>query len=98
MVQEESKEALRKLREARKETITAVSAVVKAQKKVIAAIKAELQQGERTVPEIAAATGIESAVVLWHLASLKKYGEILEGAMNGSYFRYRLAEDNGDKA
>ncbi len=92
MAQEVNKEALKNLREARKQVITAATARMKAQKKEIAAIKAELQQGERTVPELAAATGIDSATVLWYLATLKKYGEILEGGLDGSYFRYRLGQ------
>jgi DNA-binding IclR family transcriptional regulator len=43
-----------------------------------------------TVPEIAAATGLPVSEVLWYVATLKKYGEILEGPKAGSYFRYRL--------
>jgi len=85
------KEALQKLRQARKPIIAAVTARVKTQKQAIAAIKAELQQGDRTVPELAAATGLPSEVVLWYIASMKKYGEVAEGQQDGSYFRYRLA-------
>ena len=88
------KEALQKLRQARKPTIAAATARMKAQKKAIAAIKAELQQGDYTVPELAAATGLPSDVVLWYLASMKKYGEVAEGLQEGSYFRYRLAASN----
>lgn len=103
MVQEDhdrapKKEALKKLREARRQTIAAVSARVQAQKKEVAAIKAELRQGERNVPEIAAATGLAPASVLWYLATLKKYGEIIEGGTQGSYFRYRLAANEGGMA
>jgi len=86
-----TKEALKSLREARRQTIAAATARMKAQKKESAAIKDELQKGERTVPEIAAATGLEAAEVLWYVATLKKYGEVLEGMLDGSYFRYRLA-------
>jgi Fic family protein len=85
------KEALRKLRAARKQTIAAVLASVKEQRQAIAAIKAELQQGERTVPEIATATGLPSPEVLWYVATLKKYGEVSETMPAGSYYRYRLA-------
>jgi predicted Rossmann fold nucleotide-binding protein DprA/Smf involved in DNA uptake len=97
MVQEDNngaqkKEALKNLREARKQTIAAVSASVKEQRKATAAIKAELQQGERTVPEIAAATGLPSAEVLWFVATLKKYGEVSEAMPAGSYYRYRLVQ------
>jgi len=86
------KEAMKQLRQARKETIAAATARVKEQKKAIAAIKAELQQGGRTVPEIAAAIGLPPDAVLWYLAALKKYGEVAEGPQDGSYFRYLLAQ------
>ena len=45
---------------------------------------------ELTVPEIAAATGLAASDVLWYVASLKKYGEILEGPKDSGYYRYRL--------
>ncbi len=84
-------EALKQLRQARKQVIAAATARVQEQKKAIAALKTELQQGDRTVPEIAAATGLPPDAVLWYLATLKKYGEVVEGEKDGSYFRYRLA-------
>lgn len=84
------KEAMKKLRAERKQTIVAVTARVKEQKKAIASIKEVLQQGESTVPEIAAATGLPSASVLWYIAALKKYGQVVEGAQDGGYFRYML--------
>ena len=86
------REALRKLREARKPAIAATTARMKEQKKVMEAIKGELQKGEGTVPEIAAATGLDAASVLWYLATMKKYGQVAEGKADGSYFRYRLVE------
>jgi predicted transcriptional regulator len=95
-----NKEALKNLREARKSTILAVAARLKEQQKAVAALKAELAQGERTVPELAAATGLPSATVLWYVAALKKYGEVAEGAAGkpeGGYFRYRLAADDDQK-
>ena len=87
-----TREALKKLREARKPTIAAATVRMKDQKKAMEAIKGELQKGEGTVPEIAAATGLEAALVLWYLATMKKYGQVAEGAADGSYFRYRLIE------
>ncbi len=85
------KEALKQLRQERKGIIATAGARVKQQKQALQAIKAELRQGDKTVPEIAAATGLPAAKVLWYVASLKKYGEVLEGPMEGSYYRYRLA-------
>ena len=86
------KEAMNKLREDRKVKIKAAKALMKKQRKTIKAIKEQLKDKPMTVPEIASATGIEPASVLWFLAALKKYGKILEGEKDGSYFKFRLAE------
>lgn len=85
------KEAMKKLRQSRKHIIKATSAKVKADRKIIQAMKEQLRGGARTIPEIAQATGIASSEVLWFVATLKKYGEILEGDKEGGYFRYTLA-------
>jgi hypothetical protein len=83
-------EAMKKLHESRKAFIKAASTKMKAQKKVIGAIKNQLKDGARTVPEIAAATGTSTAETLWFVATLKKYGEIKEAEKDGSYFKYAL--------
>ena len=88
----EKKEAMKKLRESRKHIIKATSTRVKENRKAIKAIKEQLQDEARTVPEIAGATGLASSEVLWFIATLKKYGEIVEGDKDGGYFRYSLAE------
>ena len=88
----EKKEAIKKLRQSRKHIIKATSARVKENKKAIKAIKEELQAEGRTVPEIAEATGLASSEVLWFIATLKKYGEVVEGDKDGGYFRYHLAK------
>ena len=88
----EKKEAMKKLRKSRKHIIKATSTRVKENRKAIKAIKEQLQDEARTVPEIAGATGLASSEVLWFIATLKKYGEILEGDKDGGYFRYYLAE------
>ena len=89
---ESGKEALKKLKAARKEQIAAATSRMKEQRRAVKAIKASLEGAELTVPEMAAATGLPVAEVLWYVASLKKYGEILEGPKVGSYFRYRLGQ------
>ncbi len=88
------KEAMKRLRESRKHKIKATSARVKEHKKAVHAIKEQLRDQAGTVPEIARATGIESSEVLWFIATLKKYGQIIEGEKDGSYFRYRLADSS----
>lgn len=92
------KEALKKLRQARQPIIQAAAARLKEQRRALDALQAELQGGERTVPELAAATGLASADVMWYIAALKKYGQVLEGDKDGSYFRYRLAANDPAEA
>jgi hypothetical protein len=86
------KEALKKLKAARKEQIAAITSRMKEQRQAVKAIKAQLSGAELTVPEIALATGLPASEVLWYVATLKKYGEILEGPKAGGYFRYRLGQ------
>ena len=89
---ESRKEALKKLKAARQAQIVAATGRMKAQRRAVQAIKARLANAELTVPEIAAAAGLPVSEVLWYVATLKKYGEILEGPKAGSYFRYRLVQ------
>jgi hypothetical protein len=86
------KEDLKKLKAARKEQIAAITSRMKEQRQAVKAIKAQLSGAELTVPEIALATGLPASEVLWYVATLKKYGEILEGPKAGGYFRYRLGQ------
>ena len=88
----EKKEEMKKLRESRKRIIKETSARVKENRKAVKAIKEQLRDEARTVPEIAEATGLASAEVIWFIATLKKYGEIVEGDKDGGYFRYYLAD------
>jgi predicted transcriptional regulator len=83
---------LKKLKAARKEQIAATTVRMKEQRRAVKAIKEHLDGAELTVPEIAAATGLPVSEVLWYVASLKKYGEILEGPKDGGYYRYRLGQ------
>ena len=91
----EKKEAMKKLRQSRKETIKTTSVRMKENRKAIKSIKEQLRDEARTVPELAWATGLASSEVLWFIATLKKYGEIVEGDKDGGYFRYYLADAAG---
>jgi len=66
---------------------------MKKNKKDIKAIKEQLQNDVGTVPRIAEATGIPSSDILWYVAALKKYGEIIEAEKDDNYFRYALSQD-----
>ena len=89
---ESGQTALKKLKAARKEQIAAATARMKEQRQAVKAIRKHLEGAELTVPEIAAATGLPASEVLWYVASLKKYGEILEGPKDGGYYRYQLGQ------
>ena len=86
------KTALKELKAARKEQVAAATVRMKEQRRAVKAIKAQLEGAELTVPEIAAATSLPVSEVLWYVATLKKYGEILEGPKAGGYYRYRLGQ------
>jgi biotin operon repressor len=85
------KEAMKKLRESRKASIQAATNRMKAQKKTIKVIVDQLKNQALTVPEIAAATGAAAAEILWYIAALKKYGQVIEAEKDGSYFKYALS-------
>jgi hypothetical protein len=89
---ESRQEALKALKAARRDQIAAATARMKERRRAVKAIKEHLAGVELTVPEIAAATGLPASEVLWYVATLKKYGEILEGPKAGSYFRYKLVQ------
>jgi biotin operon repressor len=89
--QEERKEAMKRLRLERKQKIAAAAQKVRAQKKVIEALKKMLKEGGKSVPELAAGIGLSSSEVLWYISALRKYGQIAEGEKKGGYFQYLWA-------
>ena len=53
-----------------------------------------LQDGPRSVPQLSAETGMSTNEVLWHMASMKKYGAVEETGMDDEdeYYLYGLAK------
>jgi predicted Rossmann fold nucleotide-binding protein DprA/Smf involved in DNA uptake len=86
------KEAMKRLRQVRKASIKAAAAHVKEQNAAVKAITEQMQDAPKTVPEIAEAANMPSSDVMWYIATLKKYGQVLEVDQEGSYFRYQLAQ------
>jgi predicted transcriptional regulator len=84
------KATLKRLREERKETVRAVKDRVKQQNAAARAIREQLGESPKTVPELSEACGMPAADVLWYVSALKKYGRIAEGEKDGGYFRYEL--------
>ena len=93
----ELKAAMKKLRQDRKQTVKAAAAKLKEQNKAVKAVKEQIKDDARTVPDIAGATGIPSSDVMWYIATMKKYGDVVETDQDGSYFRYRLAESGAEE-
>lgn len=92
----ELRETLKRLRAERAELVRAATEVSKRQRVVRAAIVAELRKGPATVPALASACGRPSREVMWHIAAMRKYGELVEAAQEGSYFTYRLVSPQGE--
>lgn len=87
------KEAIKALRESRKQQIDSVRERVKDTRNLRKKLTECLTDGSRTVPELALETGIPSKDVLWHLTSMKKYNKVAEGDQDGDYFRYVLLKE-----
>jgi predicted transcriptional regulator len=57
-------------------------------------IKDVMQAGPHTVLQIAKESGLTTAETLWHVAAMRKYGEVVESGVNedGEYYLYSLTE------
>jgi hypothetical protein len=49
-----------------------------------------LKAGPKTVPQLAAACGIEGRVAMWNLMAMRRYGEVIETGEQGDYLVYTL--------
>jgi len=63
------------------------------QVRVLKQICEALEDGPRTIPDIADATGLPSHEVLWYVMGMKKYGRIAEGDERDEYYEYALQEE-----
>lgn len=86
------KAALKQLRQQRRPSIKNATAAMKAQRKSIDAIQKALGMGAATIPEVAAHTRIPADEVLWFVATMKKYGQIVEDGKDGGYYRYAVTQ------
>jgi len=95
----DKKEALKRLRAERKEAVAAATGRMKRQRKTVKAIRQFLEKGPATVPQVADGAGMPADTVLWFMAAMKKYGEVIEDGKDGSYYRYALIanETPGDE-
>ena len=64
----------------------------KAFNKIRKAIVSALKEGDKTIPQLVEATGLDSATLMYHVMSLRKYGEITETGLDDmdEYYIYKL--------
>ena len=86
---------LKSLREEHQETVKQTQALLKDHKKVQQQICQVIRTEARTVPEVAAETGLPPEDVLWHLMCMKKYGDVMETGMCGDYYLYQRTQEAG---
>jgi predicted Rossmann fold nucleotide-binding protein DprA/Smf involved in DNA uptake len=86
-------EVLKQLRTKHAESVERTQALLKEQKHVQQEVCRVLRERPRTVPEVAAETGIPLQQVLWYIASFRKYGLVIENGMCGDYPLYQKAEE-----
>jgi predicted ArsR family transcriptional regulator len=84
---------LKRIREEHKETVERTQALLKDQKDIRRQLSKVLQDGPKTIPEIAAAIDLPTHEVLWHVTAMKKYDLAAEAGMSGEYFLYQLVEE-----
>jgi predicted Rossmann fold nucleotide-binding protein DprA/Smf involved in DNA uptake len=85
-------EILKQLRTKHAASVERTQALLKGQKKTQQELLAALKDKPKTIPELAAATGLPSDRVMWFVAALKKYGIVAENGMSGDYPLYRKCE------
>ncbi len=86
-------EMLKRLREQHGESVTRTQALYKEQRRIQQEICKIIRDAPKTVPEVAAATGLPTHEVLWHLTAMKKYGIVAENGMCGDYPLYQKVEE-----
>jgi predicted Rossmann fold nucleotide-binding protein DprA/Smf involved in DNA uptake len=90
-------EVLKQLRTKHADAVEHTQKLLKEQKKLQQELLAALREKPRTIPELAAATGLASERVLWFVAALKKYGLVAENGMSGDYPLYQKVEEEQDE-
>lgn len=86
-------ELLKKFRADHAESVERTQRLLREQKKIQQEICKLIRDNPKTVPEIAEATGMPPNEILWHIASYKKYGIVVEEGMCADYPLYKRAEE-----
>jgi len=84
---------LKRLREQHADSVARTQALYKEQRRIQQEICKIIRDTPKTVPDVAAAIGLPTHEVLWHLTAMKKYGIVAESGMCGDYPLYRKVEE-----
>jgi predicted Rossmann fold nucleotide-binding protein DprA/Smf involved in DNA uptake len=90
MSKEKIVEQLKKLNELHGPVAQELRDYVAAQNKAQKAVLDALKEGPKTVPELAAATGLGAEKTLWYVTGLRKYGKLEDIPGRGIYPKYTL--------
>ncbi len=84
---------LKQLREEHHDTVEQVQARLKAQKDTRRQIVQAMDGEPKTVPEIAATSGLPAEQVLWHIIAMKKYNLVIETGQSDDYYLYQQVKE-----
>jgi hypothetical protein len=87
------KATLKKLRAERGAAVDEATERNKARQAVRKKVRVALAGGPATVPALAAASGLATQDVLWHVVAMRKYGAVVEVGIDGDYCTYELVSD-----
>ena len=81
------------LRKEHADDVTRAQSMLKRQQATRRMLQKAMKGGPCSVPQLAAQTGMPAHEILWHIASMKKYGVVTEAGtdQSGDYFLYGLA-------
>ena len=86
---------LANLRKEHREQVKEAQALLKEQQGIRKALRRSLQAGPHSVPQLAEETGLPAHEVLWHIAAMKKYAQVVEAGLDEEYeyYLYDLAKE-----
>jgi len=86
---------LANLRKQHRDSVKEAQVLLKEQQSKRKAISRAMQGAPKSVPQIAEASGIPAHEVLYYVAAMKKYGDVVEAGLdeNYEYYLYRLAQE-----
>jgi predicted Rossmann fold nucleotide-binding protein DprA/Smf involved in DNA uptake len=93
MTAKQRSQFLKQLRDEHRATVEQVQVQLKTQKDIRRQIAQAMGDEPKTVPEIAAASGLPAEQVLWHIIALKKYNLVIETGQSDDYYLYQQVKE-----